>query len=42
MKPLCEYRLLVLALMLVLRFELKNKLNRGQWEKVFSKDTSTK
>ena len=28
--------------MLVLRFELKNKLNREQWERVFSKDTSTK
>ena len=27
---------------LVLRFELKNKLNREQWERVFSKDTSTK
>ena len=28
--------------MLVLRFELKNKLSREQWEKVFSKGTSTK
>ena len=28
--------------MLVLRFELKNKLSREQWAKVFSKDTSTK
>jgi len=28
--------------MIALRFELKDKLSREQWEKVFSKDTSTK
>lgn len=28
--------------MLALRFELKDKLSREQWEKVFSKDASTK
>ena len=27
--------------MLALRFELKSKLNQEQWDKVFSKDTST-